>query len=83
MFKAGDRLFFRTVTFHMLGEILEVSDGWAKLKDASWVADSGRFGVAIEHGKLEEAEYLGEAFVNLATVTDAEPWKHDLPKASV
>lgn len=79
MFNAGDKVFIRTVTFHHLGEVVEVADGFLKLKDASWVAHSGRFGAAIQNGSLSEVEYVGEALVNIATIVDAFPWSHDLP----
>lgn len=79
MFKPGDKLFIRTVTFHHVGEVVEVADGFLKLRDASWVADSDRFGAAIEGGILSEVEYVGEASVNIATIVDVFPWSHDLP----
>ena len=49
------------------------------LSDASWVADSGRFMDAIKNGTLSEVEPVGAAFVNVAAITDAFPWNHDLP----
>ncbi len=82
MFKAGDKVFIRTVTYHLVGEVEEIKDGWATLLNASWVADSGRFNKAIADGTLNEVEYVGPAFVNLATAVDAFPWKHDLPTSS-
>ena len=82
MFNVGDKLFIRTVTFHHVGEVAEIGGGFLQLKDASWVADSGRFGVAIETGTLSEVEYVGDAFVNVSTIVDAFPWTHDLPTES-
>ena len=83
MFAAGEKVFVRTVTYHLVGksEGVEVVEGvsFLKLSEASWVADSGRFMNAIKEGKLNEVEPVGEAFVNLASITDAFPWKHDLP----
>lgn len=78
----GKKLFIRTVTFHLVGEVEEVMGQFVKLKDASWVADSGRFGNAIAQGTLNEVEYVGEAYVNLDTATDMFPWNHDLPIAT-
>ena len=43
LFKVGDKLFIRTVTYHLVGEITEVADGFLRLKDAAWVADTERF----------------------------------------
>lgn len=79
MFDVGEKLFIRTVTYHLVGEITAREDDWLTLKNASWVADSGRFHKAISEGVLSEVEYVGEAFVNLATATDAFPWSHNLP----
>lgn len=81
-FKVGERWFFRTVTFHLVGEIVEVCDGgFVRLKDAAWVADTERFAQAIEKGALREVEPVGDAVVNLGSVTDAFPWRHGLPLA--
>jgi hypothetical protein len=82
MFDAGDKVFFRTVTYHLVGEIAQKEGDWIELKDASWVADSGRFHKALADGTLSEVEKVGIAFVNLNTVTDAFPWTHDLPVAT-
>jgi hypothetical protein len=82
MFPLGTKLFVRTVTFHLVGEIVERDGDWLKLEEASWVADSGPFHKALDTGSLTEVEYVGEAYVNLATATDAFPWTHMLPKAS-
>lgn len=79
MFKVGDKLFLRTVTYHLVGEVIAIDGDWLELSGASWVADSGRFTQAIRDGKLNEVEPVGTAWVNLATVTDAFPWKHELP----
>ena len=35
---------------------------------------------AIKEGKLNEVEPVGDAFLNLDSVTDAFPWVHPLPK---
>lgn len=80
MFSIGDKLFLRTVTYHLVGEVEQIEGDWVKLKDASWVADSGRFSQALENGNsIQEVEYVGEAYVNLSTCTDAFPWRHKLP----
>lgn len=83
MFNTGEKLFIRTVTYHQVGEIEAVEDGFLRLKDASWVADSGRFHTALESGNLSEVEYVGTAIVNVGTIVDAFPWNHDLPTESI
>ena len=77
----GKKLFFRTVTYHMVGRVVGLMGSFLKLTDASWVADSGRFMNAIKEGKLNEVEPVGVAFVNLESVVDFFPWEHDLPKS--
>ena len=75
----GGKFFFRTVTYHTVGEVVKIIGRFVQLKDASWVADSGRFMNAIKDGTLDEVEPVGEAFVNLDTVVDIFPWTHPLP----
>ena len=75
----GAKWYFRTVTYHSVGEVVKIVGRFAYLKNASWVADSGRFMQAIKDGTLSEVEPVGKAFVNLDTVVDFFPWKHQLP----
>lgn len=76
----GEKFYFRTVTFHLTGEVKKIVGRFAYLKNAAWIADSGRFMQAIKDGTLSEVEPVGDAFVNLDSVTDFFPWKHSLPK---
>lgn len=78
----GDKFLFRTVTYHLVGEVKKIVGRFAHLKNASWVADSGKFSVAIKDGTLDEVEYVGDAFVNLDTVVDFFPFDHKLPNTS-
>ena len=82
MFEAGEKVFIRTVTFHQVGEVVGVVDGFVVLTQASWVADSGRFSAALQNGDLTEVEYVGECSVNMASIVDTFPWTHDLPTAT-
>jgi hypothetical protein len=75
----GNKYYFRTVTYHLTGEVKKIVGRFAYLKDAAWIADSGRFMNAIKEGTLSEVEPVGDAFVNIDTVTDFFPWKHALP----
>lgn len=75
----GEKWFFRTVTYHLVGEVKKIVGRFAHLKNASWIADSGRFNEAIKNGTLSEVEPVGEAFINLDTVVDFFPWVHKLP----
>lgn len=79
-FEIGKAYFFRTVTFYLTGRITGRDGQFLLLEDAAWVADSGRFMQAIKDGKLNEVEPVGDAIINLDSITDAFPWKHNLPK---
>jgi hypothetical protein len=79
-FVIGKAYLIRTVTFHLLGRIDAVKGNFLVLTDASWVADSGRFSVAITKGELSENEYVGDAIVSLTAIVDAFPWGHKIPK---
>jgi hypothetical protein len=75
----GGKYYFRTVTYHLVGEVKKIVGRFAYLNGASWVADSGRFMNAIKNGTLDEVEPVGDAYVNIDTVTDFFPWTHKLP----
>lgn len=75
----GKKVFIRTVTYHLTGKIEKIVGNFFYLTDAAWIADSGRFMDAIKNGKLNEVEPVGEAFVNINSITDLFSWKHKLP----
>ena len=75
----GQKLFIRTVTYHMTGEVVKRMGAFIQLKNAAWIADSGRFNEAIKNGTLNEVEPVGTAWINLSSVVDFFPWKHKLP----
>jgi len=75
----GEKWFFRTVTYHMVGRVTQKMGNFFVLEDASWVADSGRFMNAIKEGELDEVEPVGKAILNIDAIVDAFPWKHQLP----
>lgn len=80
----GTKKLIRTVTYFILGEIVEVEGSFVRVDKASWVADTGRLGDAIKHGKLSESEYIGDGVVvNLDSAVDILPWAHDLPTATI
>lgn len=53
----GTCLFIRTVTYHLIGRVTEIKDGFISLEEASWIADSGRFHNAIKEGTLSIDEF--------------------------
>lgn len=77
----GEKVFFRTVTYHAIGEVKKVVGRFVQLKTASWVADTGRFMNFIKEGVQtnSEIEPIGEMFLSMDTVVDFFIWKHKLP----
>ena len=76
----GKKMFFRTVTYHLIGKVKSIIGDMFELEQASWVADSGRFMQAISTGSLKEVEpILVPWWVNIKTVTDMGIWNHELP----
>jgi hypothetical protein len=76
----GQKLYIRTVTYHMTGKVVKRMGAFIQLEDAAWIADSGRFMNAIKEGTLDEVEPVGIMWVNLSSVVDFFPWVHALPK---
>ena len=75
----GEKYFFRTVTYHIVGRVKKQVGTFLQLEHTSWVADSGRFMQAIKDGSLDEVEPVGVAYVNIEGIVDMFPWKHPLP----
>ena len=81
--KVGQNYFLRTVTHHLVGTLIEVTPKELWLKDASWVADDGRFHDALKTGNLNEIEPFpdgAEIPVGRGALIDAVIWAHDLPR---
>jgi len=76
----GGKFFFRTVTYHMTGKVVRRIGNLLELEKAAWIAESGRFMDCIKNGTLNEVEPVGRAWINLSTVVDFFPWKHELPQ---
>ena len=78
--KIGDKVFIRCITFHYVGEIVDKDPIHIQLKNASWVADSGRFYNALADGTLSEVEpYPHGVTIMTQSIVDISPWVHDLP----
>ena len=80
-FQIGKSYFIRTVTYHLTGKVKAVCGQFLILEKAAWIADSGRFAEAINKGTLNEVEPVGDAIVNIDSITDAFPWIHKLPES--
>ena len=76
----GKKYFVRTVTYHCVGELVEISDNELVFTQASWVADSGRWNNALKTGELSEIEpFIMPVMVARGCIVDATEWTHDLP----
>jgi hypothetical protein len=83
--KKGNKVLIRTATYYQVGEIDRVGNAFVHLKNASWVADTGRFSTALAEGPLAEVEVIpgkGRCSVSLAAIVDVFEWAHPLPKES-
>lgn len=69
----GKKYFIRTVTMHLTGELVSVSKQELVLKDAAWIADSGRFNEALKDiSKCKEVEpFVNQVIVGRASIIDA------------
>ena len=80
----GRRVLIRTVSLYYVGEVKEERAGVLVLSLASWVADTGRFSVALATGKLGEVEpYVSDVLVAKGAIVDVTEWKHDLPRVAI
>jgi len=77
----GEKLFIRTVTYHLTGKVEKIFGNMMELSNGAWIADSGRFEQAIKDGTLNEVEPVGKVFINLNSVVDMFPWTHKLPQS--
>jgi hypothetical protein len=79
-FEIGKAYFIRTVTYHQVGILKDIQGDFLIFKDASWVADSGRFGECLSQGTFTEVEYVGPMIINKMAIVDAFPWENKVPK---
>ena len=86
VFAEGEKVYIRTVTHHQVGEVVGTSEvgqtTFVILKNASWVADSGRWFDTLKDGFKDNAEIepeQGMVAVNVGSIIDTREWLHDLP----
>lgn len=85
-FEIGKSYLIRTVTNYFTGRVVKMYDNWLVLEDAAWVADTGRYHVAVSTGKLNEVEPIpGPTIVGLGSVVDAVGWPEgvELPRKAI
>jgi len=69
----GEKYQIRTVTMTLTGELIFIGDKELLLKDAAWIADTGRFSEALEdQTKYSEVEPFKEnVIVGRGSIVDA------------
>lgn len=74
----GKKYFIRTVTMHLTGELVSISAQELVLKNAAWIADSGRFNEAIRDiSKCSEVEpFANNVIVGRGSIVDATVISH-------
>jgi hypothetical protein len=83
-YKVGKNYLIRTSTMAQVGELAEVHQNELLLKNASWVADTGRFNKALSNGlesqNESEIELFGsEVVIGRSSIIDACIYNHPLP----
>ena len=82
-YKIGENYFIKTVTNFYTGKLTRVTARELVLKDAAWIADTGRFMNAIKDGTLNEVEPYPdneEVVIGRGAIVDAVIWRHELPR---
>jgi hypothetical protein len=71
--RIGEVYLIRTVTMIDTGRLVAVTDQELVLKDAAWIADTGRFADAIKSAEFNEVEPFpdGEVIIGRGAVIDA------------
>ncbi len=79
----GNKVFIRCVTHYVTGEVVLLSRDEVVLKNAAWIADTGRLFQALSTGTLNEVEPFPDnvlVTIGRGAVVDACDWIHDLPR---
>jgi hypothetical protein len=74
VWEIGEKYFFRTVTLYYTGVLESVTDNELVLKQAAWIADTGRFNEAMETGEFNEVEVYPQdtsVILNRSSMIDA------------
>ncbi len=71
--EVGKKYFIRTVTMHLTGELISISQQELVLKDAAWIADSGRFNETLKdiNNASEVEPFQNNVIVGRGSIIDA------------
>ena len=79
-FAVGKKYLIRTVTHIQTGECVSIIGSFVELKNAAWIADTGRFHDCLSKGTFNEVEpYPGGVTVNSSSIIDFVEFAHELP----
>ena len=80
-YQTGTQYFIRTVTHYFTGRCVAVYPGEIVLEDVAWIADTGRYSVALKTGDFSEVEPYPDTqvIINRGAVVDASVFPHTLP----
>lgn len=72
-FEVGEKYLIRTVTFTLTGQVKSKVGDFIVLEQADWIADTGRFSLALEdQEKFSEVEpFKNDAIVAKTAIVDA------------
>ena len=80
VWEIGKKYLVRTVTYHLIGRLVNVDNNELLFDSASWLASSGRFNEALRTGNLSEVEpFVKPVIVGRGSLIDATEWDHVLP----
>jgi hypothetical protein len=77
--KVGENYFIRTVTHHLTGRLVYVTDKELVLENAAWIADDGRLTEALQKSEFNEVEMFPvdqQVIVGRGSLIDAVRIKH-------
>ena len=83
--RVGNKVFIRAVTHYLTGEVVIVNRDEIVLRNAAWIADTGRWSEALRSGTLSEVEPYPDDLlvcVGRGAVVDYCDWHHELPRVT-
>ena len=80
-FEIGKSYFVRTVTMVDVGQCVAVAGKFVCLKDAAWIADTGRFNECLKDPKIfnEVEPFDKDIWINSDSIIDFTEWPYVLP----
>jgi len=83
--ETGHNYLFLTVTHYFVGTVVEKNFTDIKVKNISWIPETGQFSEVMRTGNLAEAESAPadmECIINTPVIVCAFKWPHPLPQQS-